>query len=76
MAPHRSLILGWKAKCICGKAMQAGEAKQNEKHFVAILDARGGWVYVWCFLFFNDFKGILKSHPLLTAPRCNCCYKF
>ena len=29
MAPHRSLILGWKAKRISVKAMQAGEAKQN-----------------------------------------------
>ena len=50
MAPHRSLILGWKAKRICGKVMQA---KQNEKHFIAVLDARGSWVYVWYFLLFT-----------------------
>lgn len=42
MASHRSLIPGWKAKHVCGKAKQACEAKQNEECFITVLDARGG----------------------------------
>lgn len=63
LASNRSLIPGWKAKHVCGKAKQACEAKQNEKHFIAVLDARGGWVDVWvfCCFFFNDFKRHLKK---------------
>ena len=61
------------------------QAKQNEKHFIAVLDAGAagcmfGIFYFLqpelpgksCFLLFNDFKDILKSHPLLIAPRSNC----
>lgn len=74
MASHRSLIPSWKAKHVCGNPKQACEAKQNEEYFITVLNARGGWVYVWGSLMTP--KSILKSPTLLAAPRCNCCYKY
>lgn len=60
MASHRSLIPGWKAKHVCGKAKQACEAKQNEKHFYYCF-GRQGWLGV-CLGFFNDSKRHLKPY--------------
>lgn len=60
MALHRSLIPGWKAKHVCGKAKQACEAKQNEEHFYYCF-GRQGWLGV-CLGFFNDCKRHLNPY--------------
>ena len=75
MASHRRLIPGWKAKHLCGKAKQECEAKQNEKPFVAVLDARGGSVYDWgvflsCFKFIN-----LLINLFMAALGLRCCVR-